>query len=97
MAISKELYEAVMERAGGRCEIPWCVFPRPRLEVAHLKGKQAGGSKYRDVPENLIVLCRIHHDILDGVVDLMKATYSMRGEREEFYRAAVDRPWKDRR
>ncbi len=92
-----DLYELVMERARGRCELWWCSTKRPKLEVAHLKGKQMGGSKYRDVPENLMVLCKEHHDILDGVVDLMKISMSMRGEREMLFRAAVGRWWEDRR
>lgn len=95
--MNQELYDFVMERARGRCEIPWCVTPRPKLEVAHLHGKQMGGSKFRDVAENLIVLCKPHHDILDGVVDLMKTTISMRTEREMLFRSAAGRSWEDRR
>lgn len=95
--IDKELYELVMERARGRCEIPWCATKRPKLEVAHLKGKQMGGSKFRDVPENLIVLCKEHHDILDGRADLMKLTFSMQHERTMLFRASVGRWWDDQR
>lgn len=95
--MNSDLYDAVMERAGGRCEAPWCATKRPKLEVAHLKGKQMGGSKFRDVPENLIVLCKEHHDILDGRVDLMKNTYSMQHERTQLFRAMVGRWWPDQR
>ena len=88
-----DLYEAVMERAAGRCEIPSCTINRPRLEVAHLHGKQMGGSKYRDVIDNLAALCQMHHDLLDGRL----MPNGRRFEMEMLYRDAIGRPWKDRR
>jgi len=84
--------DAVMERAGGRCEIPWCVTPRPKLEEAHLTGKQMGGSKYRDELDNLAALCKMHHDILDGRVDIRREMFSMQYERTMLYRYAIGRP-----
>ncbi|KKL56681.1 hypothetical protein LCGC14_2242930, partial [marine sediment metagenome] len=63
------------------------------LEVAHLLGKQAGGSQYRDVLENLAALCHIHHGILDGRI----MPNARRFELEQVFRAAIDRYWKERR
>ena len=86
------LREQALERAGGKCEFPDCTYPRPKLEMAHLKGSGMGGSKYRDHPQNVAMLCQPHHHWLDGVM------YSgRRFENEMVLRAAIDRPWKDRR
>ena len=93
MSLDRETYDAAMERAGYVCEFPGCTFVRLRLEVAHLLGKQAGGSKYRDVLENLIVLCTAHHDLLDGRM----MPNGRRFEMEMLFRAAVGRHWKERR
>ncbi len=91
--MDKELYDAVIERAGGRCEFPDCSYPRPRLEVAHLHGKQAGGSRFRDDLDNLAALCTAHHDWLD-----CQPTPNMRRfENEMILRACLDREWKERR
>ena len=92
MSVESELREEAMERAGGICEFPGCSYPRPLLEVAHLHGKQAGGSKFRDVLDNLVCLCRPHHDWLD-----CRSTPNMRRfENEMVLRKAIGREWKDR-
>lgn len=85
-----DLRRVAMERAGFRCEL--CGVPYD-LEMSHLRGSGAGGSKYRDVPENVAVLCRMHHDLLDGRI----MPNTRRFEMEQLYRLALDRPWKDRR
>ena len=87
------LREQAMERAGGRCEFPDCRLPRPRLEMAHLRGSGMGGSKYRDDFANTVMLCSPHHDWLD-----CRSTPNMRRfENEAVLRAAIGRPWTDRR
>ena len=81
-----------MERAGSRCEFPGCVATT-RLQLAHLHGSGMGGSKYRDVSENVAVLCETCHDWLD-----CRITPNMRRLlNEEVLRAALGREWKDRR
>ncbi len=93
MSERSELREAAMERAGGRCEFPDCTYPRPKLEAAHLKGSGMGGSRYRDDLANIVCLCKSHHDWLD-----CRSTPNMRRfENEAVLRAAIGRPWKDRR
>lgn len=86
------LREAALERANGRCEFPDCTLPRPKLEMAHLHGKQMGGSRFRNVLDNVAMLCKHHHDWLDGV--LLKGR---RFENEMVLRAALSREWKERR
>ena len=92
MSKRSELRQAAMERAGGVCEFPSCTLGG-KLEMAHLKGSGMGGSKYRDVIENLACLCGPHHQWLDG--GLMPN--SRRYENEQILRAVLDRPWKMRR
>ena len=86
------LREESIERAGGRCEFPDCDLPRPRLEMAHLHGKQMGGSKYRNVLANTVILCSHHHDWLDG-----RTTVQRRLDNELVLREAIGRYWEDRR
>lgn len=87
-----DLRALAVERAENRCEFPDCDLIGP-LEMAHLKGSGAGGSKYRDVPENVAMLCQFHHGWLDGVM-----TPNMRRfENEMVFRKAINRPWPDRR
>ena len=69
MAVSRLLREAALERADGRCEWPpGCTYTRPRLETAHIEPARMGGSPLRDTLENVVCLCRAHHDWLDGRV-----------------------------
>ena len=86
-----ELRSGAWERAGGRCEFPGCSQIR-MLEMAHLKGKQMGGSRYRNVPENVAMLCQHHHDWLDG-----RTTGQRRFDNEQVLRAALGRHWAGRR
>ena len=90
----KELRDAAMERAQGRCEFPGCSTPRPKLEMAHLLGSQMGGSKYRDVIDNVAMLCaQVHHPWLDGGI----IPNARRFENEQVLRAVLDREWIERR
>ena len=88
-----ELREQALERAGGRCEFPDCDLPRPRLELAHLHAKQMGGSKFRDVLDNVAILCTFHHDWLDGRL----MPNGRRFENEAVLRWALIRHWEGRR
>lgn len=58
------LREALMERSNGRCEWPEC--PSWGTDMAHLIGRGMGGSAERDRIDNVALLCRFHHDLLDG-------------------------------
>jgi len=80
-----------MERAGDSCEFPACSETR-WLELAHLKGKQTGGSKYRDVLDNVAILCKPHHDWLDGRIQRGR-----RYDNEQVLRQALGRIWPGRR
>ena len=87
-----DLRMLALERADGRCEFPTCALAG-RLEMAHLRGSGAGGSKYRDVLENVAMLCVFHHDWLD-----CRSTPNMRRfENEILLREVLDRPWPGRR
>jgi len=62
--------------------------------MAHLLGKQLGGSRYRDVLENVAMLCaEIHHLWLDGGI----IPNARRFENEQILRAVLERQWEDRR
>ena len=86
-----ELRDVALERADHRCEFPTC--NNTSLEMAHLKGSGMGGSKFRDVPENVAMLCHLHHDWLDGRI----TANVRRFENEILLRAALGRPWAGRR
>lgn len=85
-----ELRTAAIERSGGRCEFPGC-GTRNRLEMAHLRGSGAGGSRYRDDLENVAMLCVPHHDWLDGRV----LPSGRRFENELVLRFALRRFWSE--
>lgn len=59
-----------MIRDGGRCV--WCQTLghakdlAPILEMARLRGIGAGGRKSADRLDEVAMLCRFHHDLLDG-------------------------------
>lgn len=50
-----------LKRIVGRCEHPQGCRMRVGLDVHHVKGRGLGGGFRKDTPENLIVLCREHH------------------------------------
>ena len=93
MSDRSELREAALERAGGRCEFPTCTYQRPRLQMAHLLASGMGGSKFRDVLDNVAMLCEMHHDWLDGRI----TANGRRFENEAIIRAVLNREWEDRR
>ena len=56
LAQRSTLQKQVLERDGGRCQVPGC--SRAALHAHHIVFRSAGG---RDVPENLVSLCPAHH------------------------------------
>lgn len=63
-----ELSAAVRAR-DVRCKWPGCPFPyggTNPLECAHLTARGMGGSKTANEVDNAVLLCKQHHDILDG-------------------------------
>ncbi|HHH27370.1 MAG TPA: HNH endonuclease [Polyangiaceae bacterium] len=60
----RRLRDRVIDRARGRCEWPQC--RDPGSEMAHVWPRRMGGSPAADRLDNVLWLCRRHHDILDG-------------------------------
>jgi len=87
------LREAAMERAGDVCEFPGCM--RTDLEMAHIAASGMGGSLYRDVIDNVAMLCgpEGHHDWLDCRI----TPNVRRWNNEMILRATLDRVWQERR
>lgn len=56
---------AVLEEWAGACEWPGCEHRGP-YEMAHVHGVGMGGRPSADTLENVALLCRFHHDLLDG-------------------------------
>ena len=64
-----ELREACFARDEYRCKWPGdetIPFVDNPLQMAHLQHRGMGGSKEANRLENVITLCRFHHDIFDG-------------------------------
>jgi hypothetical protein len=63
MAVDPELREQVIRRDGG-CVMKDMVGLRcwGRLDPHHVSPKGMGGTKRPDTADDLITLCRIHHD-----------------------------------
>ena len=63
-----DLRAAAMERAGHFCEWPDCRHQGsgPPLEMAHLDHRGMGGYEAANTLDNVAILCRYHHDLLDG-------------------------------
>lgn len=62
----KPVREQVFERDGNRCRIPWCLrlaYTYAPHELAHLKARGMGGSRFRDTTANTIEAC---HDCHQG-------------------------------
>ena len=96
MSKRSDLRKAALIRAGWKCEWLYpegdrCMMPG-KLEMAHLKGSGSGGSKYRDVLDNVAILCTYHHDWLDG-----RLHGGRRFDNEEILRVVLGRPWPERR
>ncbi len=62
----RALWPALLQRAAGRCEVPWCRSKSPPLDPHHVIKRSQGG---KDVPENVVVVCRADHDATDLPVD----------------------------
>jgi len=61
----KALREQALERDGS-CVWPGCVHPQHDLQLAHLTHRGLGGSEEANRLDNVAMLCRYHHDVLDG-------------------------------
>lgn len=59
-----QLRAELVEVAGGRCEWPYC--KDAGQEMAHLHHRGMGGSPSANTLPNVALLCRRHHDLLDG-------------------------------
>jgi 5-methylcytosine-specific restriction endonuclease McrA len=59
--ISKALRDLVFERDSYTC----IVCERAATDLHHVRRRSRGG---RDVVQNLVALCRVHHDIAHGTV-----------------------------
>ena len=94
MTKRSDLRKSALIRAGWKCEFPLCElsteYPN-QLEMAHIRGSGMGGSKHRDVLDNLAIFCRSHHDWLDG-----RLHSGRRFENEQMVRAVLDRYWEER-
>ena len=67
-----------LERANNRCEWPDCHNVNYKLEMAHILGIGMGGRNKVDKydPNNVVILCKLHHDIFDGrTISLAKKEY----------------------
>lgn len=54
------------------CEWPNC-RSRWHLDVAHIRARGMGGGRRKDVPDNLIILCRKHHEFYDHTLGQSRA------------------------
>ncbi len=64
----------ILKRSGGRCELPGCNREDFRgLQFAHLEHRGMGGRKGKMIaiihdPRNVVLVCAVIHDIIDGRV-----------------------------
>lgn len=65
----------LVARAEGMCE--WSGCPLPGAHMAHIVGIGTGGDTIgkRDTLSNVVFLCVLHHDILDGRSTEMRLKY----------------------
>lgn len=59
-----DLRRFVEQRSRMACEWPGCSLPGE--EMAHIFGKGSGGRRSANHPDNVALLCKHHHDVLDG-------------------------------
>lgn len=52
------------ERDGPMCVWPGCPFPH--VHMAHIRGVGMGGRPSADTLGGVAMMCRYHHDLLDG-------------------------------
>jgi hypothetical protein len=60
----------------GKCVWPSCTYTEP-LQLAHLTHRGMGGGESRNTEDNVVMLCRIHHDCLDGRTGLGTLRYEL--------------------
>jgi hypothetical protein len=72
----RDLRDAVVFR-DQTCRWPSCSYRTEPLEMAHLQHRGMGGSKERNTLDNTILLCRIHHNCLDGRTGLGTLRYEL--------------------
>ena len=72
--IPESAKQIVLKRSGGRCELPGCNREDFRgLQFAHLEHRGMGGRKGKMIdiihdPRNVVLVCAVIHDIIDGRV-----------------------------
>jgi predicted restriction endonuclease len=67
-----------LDRADHKCEWPLCNNFDKKLEMAHITGIGMGGRNKKDKFDinNVVILCKLHHDIYDGrTISLAKKEY----------------------
>lgn len=64
----KELRLQALEKSNNKCEWPECTNYDKWLEMAHIKGIGMSGRNKKEKYDldNVIILCKLHHDIYDG-------------------------------
>ena len=73
MSVRSELRNQAMLRDGGMCQWPpYC--PLGPLEMAHVIPAGSGG---KDTIDNVVMLCKWHHDMHDGRVPRKLREYRM--------------------
>ena len=64
MTTTLSLDEQVLARQGPDCIIPGCT--EPWTDKAHIQPSGMGGRPSLNRADNLVGLCRHHHDVFDG-------------------------------
>jgi hypothetical protein len=76
----------LIERHGHRCCWPVTCTSTDSIQLAHLSSRGAHPDLKYDI-NNLLLLCKYHHDILDG-----RVVHGRRYEMADLLRYALDRP-----
>ena len=82
MSVRSDLRAARLEVDGHRCRWPGGWHEGP-LQLAHLKQSSQGGS---DTIDNVCILCRWHHDVLDN----RGTVHGRRGSVQDLLEAFLD-------
>jgi hypothetical protein len=61
-----ELRAILADWTGNRCQWPNCDEGGSPLQLAHVFGVGMGGRPSADTIDNVALLCKYHHDLLDG-------------------------------
>lgn len=73
----QQIRELALDRANHSCEWPKC-YSKEWLELAHIIGIGMGGRNKKEKYdlENVVILCKFHHDIYDGrTISMAKKEY----------------------